>query len=524
MRTAIDPPVHTPCRPLPQLHYLNMYQNMPTPSPVAASWLLVEFVMLTALRAGSEGTFRFQIAGADTFLGSLIIDIVLYVLSIGAPFFLLRFPGYLGPSIYLLWCLYQLAVNPIMIAVGLQLDGRKEQVDIELSEGLLLLAVAVAAFMALVGFAVSIAFMNHGCRKTFLGRLSFRQYLAELWESRTWAPIGKGLDASRADLISFSRFYWPPNDKVKAWLEPNWDGWVAAPPQWFTSSFVQQIAAGAPPEVLPIAVLQDLAEKHSGKGVGQEESSTRQLSIGASTRQPSSRQFATTSRKELVQMEEKRRANRAFTHAKQLGIWAAALVFSYVDLGTTVVVGREYLSMGTAQGRHAAHMTFGMLGVSLGIQTMATHWTGQGTLASLATMTGGKMLLDTFHIMTGRNPAGDVTSGTALVGTRFMLVVLDSLPQSAAQMFLVAGLDDANPSALMLCSIVGCVLSIAFLVATTELDIDLSKHYRTNLGTVHGYYVENSATMQGLVLVGTVFFCDGVSRGKAYLTGNPHPC
>ena len=92
-----------------------------------------------------------------------------------------------------------------MIAVGLQLDGNKEQVEIKISEGLLLLAVAVAAFVALVGFAVSIAFMNRGYRKTFLGRLSFRQYLFELWESRTWAPIGKGLDASRANLIELSR-------------------------------------------------------------------------------------------------------------------------------------------------------------------------------------------------------------------------------------------------------------------------------------------------------------------------------
>ena len=113
--------------------------------------------------------------------------------------------GYLGPSVYLPWCLYQLAVNPIMIAVGLQLDGRKEQVEIEISEGLLLFAVAVAAFMALVGFAVSIAFMNSGYRKTFLGRLSLQKYVVELWESRTWAPIGKGLDASRADLITLSR-------------------------------------------------------------------------------------------------------------------------------------------------------------------------------------------------------------------------------------------------------------------------------------------------------------------------------
>ena len=70
---------------------------MPHPaSPVAISWLLVEFVVLTALRAGSEGTFRFHTAGVDNVLGSLIVDIMLYVLSIGAPFFVMRFPGESG--------------------------------------------------------------------------------------------------------------------------------------------------------------------------------------------------------------------------------------------------------------------------------------------------------------------------------------------------------------------------------------------------------------------------------------------
>ena len=63
---------------------------------MAVSWLLVEFFVLTALRAGSEGTFRFQIFGTDTVLGSLVLDIVLYVLSIGAPLFVLRFPGESG--------------------------------------------------------------------------------------------------------------------------------------------------------------------------------------------------------------------------------------------------------------------------------------------------------------------------------------------------------------------------------------------------------------------------------------------
>ena len=90
-----------------------------------------------------------------------------------------------------------------MVIVGLRLDARREQIQV--SEGLLLLAVAAATIMALAGFALAISFMNRKYRRTFLGRFSFREYVAELWESRTYAPIGKGLDASRGNLLYFSR-------------------------------------------------------------------------------------------------------------------------------------------------------------------------------------------------------------------------------------------------------------------------------------------------------------------------------
>jgi len=75
-------------------------------------------------------------------------------------------------------------------------------------------------------------------------------------------------------------------------------------------------------------------------------------------------------------METERRASKAFARAKQLWIWMAALAFSYVDLVTTVVVGLQYLDMGSVGGTRAAHVTFAMLGVSLGIQTLTAHLTG----------------------------------------------------------------------------------------------------------------------------------------------------
>ena len=75
-------------------------------------------------------------------------------------------------------------------------------------------------------------------------------------------------------------------------------------------------------------------------------------------------------------MEAERRSNKAFARAKQLWTWTAALAFTYVDLVTTVVVGMQYLDMGTPQGTSAAHVTFTMLGISLGTQTLATHLSG----------------------------------------------------------------------------------------------------------------------------------------------------
>ena len=75
-------------------------------------------------------------------------------------------------------------------------------------------------------------------------------------------------------------------------------------------------------------------------------------------------------------METERRASKAQARAEQLWIWTTALAFSYVDLVTTVVVGLQYLDMGTAQGTRAAHMTFAMLGVSVVVQALLAHFTG----------------------------------------------------------------------------------------------------------------------------------------------------
>ena len=87
-------------------------------------------------------------------------------------------------------------------------------------------------------------------------------------------------------------------------------------------------------------------------------------------------------------------------------------------------------------------------------------------------------------------------------------------PQAAAQTFLVAQLDSDDQSWAMVASIVGCIVSIAYLVATTELDADKSTQYRTNYPLVHGYIPTESAVREALVLLGIVLFVGGVLGAK----------
>ena len=88
-------------------------------------------------------------------------------------------------------------------------------------------------------------------------------------------------------------------------------------------------------------------------------------------------------------------------------------------------------------------------------------------------------------------------------------------PQAAAQIFLLVGLDKevGGPSGLMVASIAGCVVSIGYLVATTELDLDTDRNFRTNSGPVHGYFPTSTA-MQSVVVTGIVLLVAGYLLAK----------
>ena len=65
----------------------------------------------------------------------------------------------------------------------------------------------------------------------------------------------------------------------------------------------------------------------------------------------------------------------------------------------------------------------------------------------------------------------------------------------------------------MLGSIIGCIVSIGYLVATTELDLDTDRKSRTNSAPVHGYF-PTSTVMQSIVVAGIVLFIAGYLAAK----------
>ena len=89
------------------------------------------------------------------------------------------------------------------------------------------------------------------------------------------------------------------------------------------------------------------------------------------------------------------------------------------------------------------------------------------------TIIGAKPLFDTWHVMLKKQVKGAHAAENNLAITRASTVVLDSLPQAAAQsLFFVSVGTGAERLWVMLGSLAGCALSISYLVATTELDLD----------------------------------------------------
>jgi hypothetical protein len=165
-------------------------------------WVGAELVLFMAVRTAVEGSFRYYQAGLDSLPVSLFMNILMYLFALGVPLPFGRFPGMYGPSMLIPWVTFMLALNPAVLLFGLSQEGGSR---IAFAEDELLWALGGATALALAGAATMAAAMDPSHRQSFLGRLSLKQYVAELWETRTYAPLGSGIDASRAHLLKFSR-------------------------------------------------------------------------------------------------------------------------------------------------------------------------------------------------------------------------------------------------------------------------------------------------------------------------------
>ena len=92
----------------------------------------------------------------------MIAHVAFYLASVAAPFPFLRFPGYLGPRLYMVSACYQTIASPLMLLVAFSLeDGR----DLPQPELWALLSVATGT--TLVGAGLMAAFVRGKYRPTF---------------------------------------------------------------------------------------------------------------------------------------------------------------------------------------------------------------------------------------------------------------------------------------------------------------------------------------------------------------------
>jgi len=130
---------------------------------VAAVWLVTDCVVLLVLRQIVEGSWRFGIIrGLDAALPSALVHLMFYILSVAAPFPLLRFPGFLGPSVYCASVCYQTIASPLMLLVAFSMEGGGVMPQAELWAIL-----GVATVVLLVGASLMGCYMVPEYRKTF---------------------------------------------------------------------------------------------------------------------------------------------------------------------------------------------------------------------------------------------------------------------------------------------------------------------------------------------------------------------
>ena len=153
---------------------------------------------------------------------------------------------------------YSLLINPAMVwfSLGAYLHNfpgaPKDAPEIQIPTGAIWAALVATTALCLLGLGLLIGFAKPSHRHTFYKHRPLKRLFAELWETRETAQLGKGLDASRADLLGYSPYYWPAG--AQGFLA-RWGEWESLDevnrPVWFTTRWQATIIMYAPVELLP---------------------------------------------------------------------------------------------------------------------------------------------------------------------------------------------------------------------------------------------------------------------------------
>jgi len=93
------------------------------------------------------------------------------------------------------------------------------------------------------------------CKTFYAGPRLLRTHLIEWqWERRTWAPVGEGHDASRAEILTSFAPRYLPTERVRVWLANGLPDWLCNPPPWFTDTWIQRISRQLDEDLLPLGL------------------------------------------------------------------------------------------------------------------------------------------------------------------------------------------------------------------------------------------------------------------------------
>jgi hypothetical protein len=186
------------------------------------------------------------------------------------------------------------------------------------------------------------------------------------------------------------------------------------------------------------------------------------------------------------------------------------LLTTYTDFVTGIMASLSLYW----NGRFAlSYVSFGMLGFAVLCQSLCALAIGQGFVAAMVALVGGKPIYDTYNdIMEKPKPDGQLAShAVALVVTHGFEIIFESIPQALFQTTIAV--QSTEVDALQLLSIAASVLATGVIGGITDRDWDTNRPGRQYNPKYHGYF-QDEPWAQSATLLGVALFMGGYNAAK----------